>query len=42
MNEQTTVNTDSIKNLVAKGEVENVQRPNEQTDKVEQTVEQSK
>lgn len=40
MSEQTTVNTDSIKNLVAKGEVENVQYPDEQTDKVEQTIQQ--
>lgn len=40
MNEQTTVNTDSIENLVAKGVVENVQDKNGETDKVEQTVEQ--
>lgn len=33
-NEQTTFNTDSIENLVAKGEVENVQSTDTSTDKV--------
>lgn len=40
MNKQTTVNTDSIENLVAKGVVENVQDKNSEADKVEQDIQQ--
>jgi len=39
MDEQTKVNTDDIRNLVAEGVIENVQDSDEQTDNLEQDME---
>lgn len=38
MKEQTTLNTDSLENLVKEGEIENVQDADSETEQVDGTV----